>query len=195
MHKKTRGGFLPILLAVLTVAVLSLVVGTLYAALKDTTSVVENDLDPATVSCEVVETFTGTQKTNVKLKNTGDIPAYLRAKVVINWVDSDGNVAYRPGSAYQYSVTLASPLNWTRTSNLSAVTEGYWYYNGIVQPDGMTDVLIASAVENLSPTVAADPQYHLQITVLAEAVQAAPIGAVEEVWHMTFNGSTWSAVS
>ncbi|MBR7092827.1 MAG: hypothetical protein IKI50_06565 [Clostridia bacterium] len=190
--KKREGKKRPVVPVVaLILAGAALIGGIVYAVLKDTTAVVDNTLLPATVSCNVVETFNGTTKTNVKLENTGDIPAYLRAKVVINWVDADGNVAYKPSTAYAYAATMASPLNWTNGSNSSLLTEGYWYYNGIVQPGEQTDVLIASIAENLSPSVSANPQYHLQVTILAEALQAAPASAVAETWHMAFNGTSW----
>lgn len=193
MKKKEGSKRSTALIIVLILAGAALIGGIVYAALKDTTAVVDNTLQPATVSCNVVETFNGTTKTNVKLENTGDVPAYLRAKVVINWVDADGNVAYKPDAAYAYALTMASPLHWTNGSGSSLLTEGYWYYNGIVQPGAQTDALIASIAESLSPSVSANPQYHLQVTIMAEALQAAPASAVAETWHMTFNGTGWVA--
>lgn len=193
--ERKRNTTLKIALVVLTaVALLTSVAGLTYAALKDTTAVVNNTLDPAHVTCEVVENFDGNVKSSVKVKNTGDIPALLRVKVVINWIDGDGNVVYSPGGDYHYSVTLADPLNWTNDGGSTVVTSGYWYYNGIVQPDELTTDLIATAYENLSGAAASDPSYHLRITVMAEALQAAPGLAAQDVWGMTYANGSWTSV-
>ncbi len=189
---KTRRTHLIVAIIVAAIAVAALAAGVVYAALKDTTSVVNNTLEPAHVTCSVVETFDGSTKSDVKVRNTGDIPALIRVKVVINWVDSDGYVAYNPDTNYRYTATLASPLNWTNGSGAATLTEGYWYYNGIVQPGETTEDLIASVVENLGAPVASDPQYRLQVNVFAEAIQAAPSDAVQGSWHMTYSDGAWS---
>ena len=192
---KTKGGrsLFPAFIAFILACSLWLA-GLVYAALKDTTAVVDNELVPATVTCQVNETFNGQTKTNVSVTNTGNVPAFIRVKVVLNWTDSDGYPAWFAGSSdYGVSTTLASPLNWTNAKGSSVIDDGYWYYNGIVQPNGATSDLIASIAENLSAAVSANPQYHLKVTVLAEAIQAASTAASES-WGMTFNGSAWSAV-
>ena len=38
--------------------------------------------------------FSGTKKTNVQIKNTGDTPAFIRAAIVGQWLDSDGNPVF-----------------------------------------------------------------------------------------------------
>ena len=171
-------------------------VGLVYAALRDTTSPVVNQLDPAVVTCDVRETFDGHTNSNVKIKNTGDVPAYIRVKVIYNWTDSDGYETWFDGSAdYGVSATLASPLHWTHDNASSAINVGYWYYNGIVQPNASTDTLIASVAEHFSSAVSSNPRYRLKVTVLAEAIQAAPMDAAELSWGMTFDGTSWSAYS
>ena len=195
MQKNKTGwriGF-PAAAAIILVCALALV-GLVYAALRDTTSPVVNNLDPVVVTCLVNETFDGQTKTNVSVKNTGDIPAFIRVKVVLNWTDSDGYETWFNGSAdYGVSATLASPLNWTNENGSATIDDGYWYYNGIVQPNADTADLIASISEQFSAAVEDNPEYHLKVTILAEALQAAPLTAAEEEWGMTFNGSSWSA--
>jgi hypothetical protein len=195
MQKQKTGGRIGILAAAAAILVGAVaLVGLVYAALRDTTSAVINNLEPVVVTCDVNETFDGQTKSDVSITNTGEIPAFIRAKVVINWTDADGYETWFTGSSdYGYSVTLASPLNWTNENGSSVINDGYWYYNGIVQPGDKTDDLIASITENLSAAAAADPQYHLKVTVLAEALQAAPVAAAEQSWGMTYNGSSWTA--
>ena len=194
MLKKFKNPKIGILAAAAAILVAGALVGLVYAALKDTTSPVENNLDPVVVTCEVDETFDGETKSDVSVKNTGDVPAFIRVKVLLNWTDSDGYETWFAGSSdYGVSTTLASPLNWTNANGSSAINDGYWYYNGIVQPGDNTDVLISSITENLSAAAAADPRYRLKVTVLAEALQAAPMDAAEQSWGMTYNGSSWTA--
>ena len=195
MQKQKTGWRIGILAAAAAVLVGAVaLVGLVIAALRDTTSPVDNNLDPAVVTCNVNETFDGHTKSGVSVENTGNVPAYIRVKVLINWTDADDYEAWFTGSAdYGYSTSLASPLNWTNANGSSAIDDGYWYYNGIVQPGDSTDVLIASITENLSAAVAADPRYHLKVTVLAEALQAAPSTATEQSWGMTYTGSAWTA--
>ena len=78
---------------------------------------------------------------------------------------------------------------------MTAINDGYWYYNGIVQPGDDTTDLIASIAESFSAAVSADPRYHLKVTVLAEALQASPVTAAEQSWGMTYDysNSSWSA--
>ena len=195
MQKNKTGWRIGILAAAAIVLVCAFaLVGLVYAALRDTTSPVTNKLDPVVVTCEVNETFEGHTKSDVSVTNTGDVPAFIRVKVVINWTDSDGYETWFAGSGdYGVNTTLASPLNWTNAKGTSVINDGYWYYNGIVQPGENTDELIASITENFSSAVSADPKYHLKVTVLAEAIQAAPMSAAEAEWGMTYNGTSWTA--
>ena len=197
MQKNKTGRKISILILAAVILIGTLVlVGLVYAALRDTTSAVINNLEPVVVTCNVNETFDGQTKSNVSVTNTGEIPAFIRAKVVVNWTDADGYETWFTGSAdYGYNATLASPLHWTNENGSSVIDDGYWYYNGIVQPGDRTDDLIASITESLSAAVSANPQYHLKVTILAEALQAAPADAVQQSWGMTYdyNNSSWSA--
>lgn len=192
-HNKDRRIIILAAAAAILVGAVALV-GLVYAALRDTTSPVVNKLDPVTVTCLVNETFDHQTKTNVSVTNTGDVPAFIRVKVLIAWTDADGYDTWFAGNGdYGVSTTLASPLNWTNANGSSAINDGYWYYNGIVQPGEDTTDLIASIAENFSPAVSSDPRYHLKVTILAEALQAAPAAAAEQAWGMTYNGSSWTA--
>ena len=57
---------------------------------------VTNSFTPSEVTCQVVEEFengVSTEKTGVVIENTGDASAYIRAAIVVNWVDEKGGIA------------------------------------------------------------------------------------------------------
>ena len=69
---------LTITLLILTVLMFG---GIVYAYISTTTAQLNNVFTPSKVSCEVVETFYGTEKSGVTVQNTSDIPAYVRIKL------------------------------------------------------------------------------------------------------------------
>ena len=141
--------------------VLAVVGGTagVYALLKQDTPPVTNEYRAAVVTCDVNE--------DGSAANTGNIPVRVRAKVVANWVDEEGNVLFAPEG---YSYTLAPGEGWTESG-------GYYYYNSPVAPDASTAKPVT--VEKTLPET---PAYDLQVTVLAEAIQATPAEAAQEAW-------------
>ena len=79
------------LLAILTLAI-CLAVGSTIAYLFDITGVVTNIFDPGVVTTEVTESFEDGVKSNVAIKNTGNVEAYIRATYVVNWKNEAGDV-------------------------------------------------------------------------------------------------------
>ena len=71
---------------------LSVTVGGTIAFLMDDDGPLVNLFNPSQVTTNVVETIDGTTKKDVKIQNTGDTDAWIRAAVVITWQDSAGNV-------------------------------------------------------------------------------------------------------
>lgn len=138
--------------------------GGTVAYLAATPDPVENTFTPGKVSCEVIETFTGTgTKSNVKIKNTGNIDAYVRADVVFNWVDKDRKVYSKATPVKDTGYTIS----YNTTNNVWKQSGGYWYCTSPVASGDETPVLITSCTETNPPT-----GYHLQVTILAEAIQA-----------------------
>ena len=87
--KKMNKRFLAVLASV--VLVLTMTVGATVAYLIDQSGPVTNIFTPSEVTSEVEEEFPDPYnvKQNVKIKNTGDAPAYIRAAVVFNWKSAD----------------------------------------------------------------------------------------------------------
>ena len=87
----------PVLLALSLVLVLGLSVGGTLAYLVTSTGPVTNTFTPGEVKTEIKEEFANDIKENVYVTNTGTVDAYIRAQIVINWVDKDGNMVADPG--------------------------------------------------------------------------------------------------
>ena len=73
----------------------------------------------------------------------------------------------------------------TSASNGWTKIDGYYYYNGVVQPKETTGQLLDADGIDLNG---------IQVTILASAIQAEPDSAVAQAWSVQFDGSTWSAV-
>ena len=92
-----------ILAVVALVMLLCSAVGGTLAWITAQTRPITNTFETAEVTAWVDETFENGTKSNVTVRNTGDIPAYIRAAVVINWVNEDGNVLGTPVEEGDYT--------------------------------------------------------------------------------------------
>ena len=153
------------------------VIGGTIAFLMGQDTAVTNTFEPGQVACKVNESFDGSTKSNVTVTNTGNTDAYMRAAVVVNWVDANGNVCATVPSQCTYSIDYGA--GWKDIG-------GYYYYTHAVESGGTTTELIESA----APGAAVPDGYFLKITILASAVQANPAQAVEEAWEVTVSQIT-----
>ena len=164
----------PVALVALLLLLCCTVAGTL-AYLVDSTDPVTNTFTPASVSTEVKEDFDGITKSNVTIKNTGNIDAYIRATVVVNWA-SDKEVgvvsgtAPKEGTDYTIDWTM---VNWVKVGD-------YYYYTQKVAAKGETKQLFTDC--KLKEGVTPPSGYHLQVTILADGIQAEPVHVVADVW-------------
>lgn len=162
------------LIAVLCLCILVGTVGGTYAYLTATAAPASNEFIPAKVSCMVEEDFADGVKSNVKVQNTGNIDAYIRATVVATFVGDDGKVlATAPIEGVNYTVDWAAD-GWTKS------TDGYWYHVKPVKPNDTTGCLINSAQAVSSPS-----GYRLNLQILATGIQSAPDSAVQDAWGVT----------
>ena len=183
--KAAHGGAKRSIVLVVSVLVLLLAVaGGTLAWLTANTGPVVNTFTPAHVTCQVDETFDGTTKSDVKVKNAGDIPVYIRAYIVVTWKDSDGNVyGQLPVEDADYTMEMAQNTGWVTGS------DGYYYYTSPVAADDTTGVLIKSCTEI---TGKAPVGCNLSVEIMAEAIQSVPEEAVEDAWGVTVNNGTLS---
>lgn len=153
---------------------LSLATGTVWAYLVARSEALANEFVPSEVTLEIEEDFGGGEKKNVAVRNTGNIPAFIRAAVVATFVSDEGKVlAVAPKEGKDYTVVWWSD-GWVKGA------DGFYYCETAVEPDALTPVLIQSAVASAAPE-----GYRLNLQILASAVQAEPASAVGEAWGVT----------
>lgn len=162
-----------ILLAAVIVLLAGAVGGT-WAFLVAQSEPVQNNFTYAQVSCTINEKFENGVKSDVKIQNTGDIPAYIRARIVVTWKDANGNVSSTvPVKNTDYTIAF-NTTDWTQQ-------DGYWYCKNAVDAKDFTPVLITKCEK----TGAAPVDYDLSVEILADAIQSEPASAVTEAWKYT----------
>lgn len=148
--------------------IFALAVGTTFALLKASTAPVENTFTAAKSGTDIVEKLDGSQKKSIVVKNTGTAVSYVRVKLVMNWVDESGNVSAEPVNIdVKYDTT-----KWFEQDGI------YYYKMPVAANDGVTTNLLKDPITQGT----APAGYHLEVTVLAESIQAAPSKAVEGAW-------------
>lgn len=188
----------PVALVALLVLLCCTVAGTL-AYLVTSTNSVTNTFTPAEVETEVTESFVKDKdgklvKSNVQIKNNGNIDAYIRAAVIINWADAKGNVygggtpaaSTDDGESGDYIISF-NTTDWKQI-------DGYWYCKTTTAPEASTKPLIISCAK--TPSAAVPEGYDLQVTILADGIQADGVGSngktpMEDAWGVnpsTLNG-------
>lgn len=165
-----------LLLAALAVIAMGVVGGTVAYLVTNTAPVV-NTFEPGMVSCSIGESFDGTTKSNVYVKNDGNTDAYIRAAIIVTWKDAAGNIAATvPVKDKDYTMDLNSS-DWTKHS------DGYYYHKSSVAPGDTTANLINSCT-----AVNPNGEYTLSVEILADAIQSSPESAVIQAWG--FNPSS-----
>ena len=153
--------------------IFALAVGTTFALLKANTAPVTNTFKAATSGTHVDVEDSGNEKTGIFVKNEGTATSYVRVKLVMNWVDKSGNVSAEPVNiTVRYDTT-----NWFEQ-------DGIYYYKTPVGPNMTTDNLLQKDKHITEPTEGKPDGCHLEVTVLAERIQAAPRTAVEGAWKV-----------
>ena len=177
---KSRLPILLVALCIITCAVASMV----YA------KYVANQGGDATINI----TANGELKIEVKSESTDDgsfaynvtnvsenqpIVAYIRAAVVVNWQDSEGNLWAIPPKASDYTITASDCTQ----------LDGYYYYNGTCARNQGFPITVQLAAGATPPS-----GYTLHVQILAESIQSVPADAAEKAWGAKFDGTEWEAV-
>lgn len=155
--------------------IFALAVGTTVALLKANTAPVTNTFKAATSETHVDVTDSGNEKTSIQVKNTGTATSYVRVKLVMNWVSDDGKTI--SGEPVNIDVNYDTD-NWF-------LKDGIYYYRTPVGPKDSGNDTTANLLKAGSPIKQPDDApdgCHLEVTVLAESIQAAPSTAVEGAW-------------
>lgn len=152
---------------------LALAAGGVYAWITSGTHTVTSVVTPAAVSTAVQADDAGE---NVRVQNTGGVTAYIRAAVVVNLLDAQGNIsAGMPEPGVDYTITYADD-GWTRGG------DGFYYYVYPVAAGESTPSLIQTCTALRSDC-------GVQAQVLAEGVQSVPAAAVTQAWGAAIDAS------
>lgn len=173
--RRAGGSKKPLTLFVALVLLLTLAVGGSLAWLVSNDDVT-NSMVPGKVPIQINETVSNNFKSDVTVTNNGNIQAFIRVAIIANAVDEQGNVT-----------TVGNKPSFTVSSDWTEIG-GYYYYNGIVEPDGgetaplfTTDVSFANG----------------EINILAESIQV--LGGVTsdgsasvDAWGVAYNNGAWT---
>lgn len=160
--------------------IFALAVGTTFALLKASTAPVQNTFTAAKSGTKIEENTENGKKSSIQVKNIGTATSYVRVKLVMNWVSDDENnqtISSEP-------VGIKPEIN---TDDWFLGTDGIYYYRKPVapvreEPNNVTTNLLQKPITE--PTVGKPDGCHLEVTVLAESIQAAPDTAVKDAWKV-----------
>lgn len=167
---KGRGRLAMMVLSV--VLLLGVAIGGTIAWLSTKTTPVTNTFIPAKVTCEVTEDFnedTGV-KTNVNVKNAGNIAVYIRVKLVTYRTNDTGQ--HIGGTAVLPTFKLGA--DWVKHGK-------YYYYTLPVEPNAQPQTNLADSMTLEKSYKDADGGKQA-LDVMAEAIQSEPEKAVADAW-------------
>lgn len=159
---------------IILIILLTFVAGTsAYLMLK---SSINNEFTLGEVNPEIIEEFDAENKVkeNVKIKNSGNIPIFVRTAIIIIWKDSNGKIlADIPEENVDYSISFSSSTNWIKSE------EGYYYYIKPLDVNESTDILIeeCTQIQEYDDKV-------LEVSIITQGIQDKPFQAVEEAWNV-----------
>lgn len=174
-------------LLVSLILVLCATVGGTIAFLIDTTDPVKNIFTPSKVTTSVEEDLEGNMKKNVKIKNTGDTTACIRAYYIVTWQNEQGQVY---GTAPVEDTDFEVELNLNQQTDPAGKwlegSDGFYYWSAPVEKTKTTGALI----NFISPVAGRTPDgYTLHVEIIGSGIQSAPKAAFE-AWAPD-SGITW----
>ena len=188
--KKTK--VLTILIITVAAIIALISISAVIAYMFRQSSEFTNVFVPADVECEVVETFEANKKTSVKVKNTGNIDAYIRLRVVAYWQDSKGNAVARTSPELKFG----SDWTYDKTKWIYDEANATFYHITPDKADEKTAELLVvsgsfSGIE-ITPVVekfnGVNYTYHPVIVFIAEAIQSQPGESVAK-WKVTVDSN------
>ncbi|MBQ3198936.1 MAG: hypothetical protein IJB67_01020 [Firmicutes bacterium] len=169
------------LITLASLAIILLVgVGATLAFLVMKSGPVTNTFVPGNVEVTVQESFDGTTKKSVSIKNIGNVDAYIRVAIIPTWEDDEGNPVGVSASLDDLNITWGSSDKWKKAD------DGFWYYTSPVPAGDSTENLIASATVK-TDSAGYNAGYKMNLQILAQGIQADGVDSndetpVEQAW-------------
>ena len=172
-------------MVIATVLLLALAIGGTLAWLSTKDAPIQNKFLPTKVTCEVTEKFNGTtgEKTDVNVKNTGTINAFIRVKLVTYRTNDEGQ--HIGGTASLPAFTLGT--GWVKCGD-------YYYYTKPVAPNQTPETNLTDSMTLVGSYMDTDGGKQA-VDVMAEAIQSSPASAVQEAWDVTIADGKVTAVT
>lgn len=173
-HKQGRNWRLILLI----VLVVSLTVCTAVSTVAWLTAQdqVKNSLTPGSTCIEILEDFPApyTEKSHVRVKNSGDISVYVRAAVSVYWQTEEGTVlAECPEENVDYEITWGASSLWKKQGS-------FYYYTVPLEPEAVTEELIAKCVQRTEHT-----EGKLVVDISTQSIQVDPSSVVQDTWKIS----------
>lgn len=164
-------------MVIATVLLLALAIGGTLAWLSTKDEPITNTFTPSKVTCEVTEGFNGSTgvKSNVNVKNTGTINAFIRVKLV----------TYRTNDAGEHIGGTAEIPNF-KLGEGWVKHDGYYYYTRPVAPGEKPKTNLTNSMTLTGSYTDADGGKQA-IDVMAEAIQSVPEDAVKAAWGLSID--------
>ena len=164
-------------MVIATVLLLALAIGGTLAWLSTKDAPIQNTFLPTNVTCKVTESFDRSNgvKSNVNVKNTGTINAFIRVKLVTYRTNDKGY--HIGGTASLPEFTLGA--NWV-------LYDGYYYYTLPVAPGGSPETNLTESM-TLTGSYSDTDGGKQAVDVMAEAIQSVPEDAVKAAWGFSIN--------
>lgn len=147
-------------------------VGMTVAWIAAQSGTISNAFQKAQMTCEVSETFEEGVKSDVRIKNTGTMEAYIRVALIPVLKEGD-NIIGVSASLSDCDITWGDDYGTLWVCG----TDGYYYCKVPIEANAFTPILIDQC------TVDESQMGRFELQIAAQAIQALPASAVIDVWE------------
>ena len=178
-------------LVLVLLLVLTVVGGSVAALMFRQTNELTEAFEIAYVDCVVSETLSNQKdsKTAITVKNTGNIDAYIRVRLVTYWAQKadDGSLQIVGRSpAPSMDVQFIEGKYVERAEGWIKESDNTFYYNKAIAPNASTGNLLSQALP-----LQTEDGYLQVIEVFAEAIQSEPTQAITDSWQVQITDDGW----
>ena len=175
-----------ILITLLVSVITAFVLPKVAALMVHRTETYDNQLIAAQLSCNVEENVKENKiKESIKVRNTSNVDAYMRVRIVTYWTDSKGVAVGVPVSMPEFEVSG----DW-----IVDTTNNTYYYKKPLEAEELSGEFLA---ENSVIELESDKkewnhieyEYFQVVEVVAEVIQAKPSNVVTESWGVTIDSN------